>query len=62
MCQFPLSRAAGFTRMSASLPSDELMHILDAVYSRFDSIVEAAGMWKVETVRAYRCQRGFLGA
>lgn len=41
---------AGFTRLSSTLPSAELMATLNAVYSRFDEIVEEASLWKVETV------------
>jgi class 3 adenylate cyclase len=45
--------AAGFTEMSSSLSSVELMDVLNTVYSRFDELVEDAGLWKVETVRDY---------
>jgi class 3 adenylate cyclase len=41
---------AGFTKMSSLLSSVELMGVLNTVYSRFDELVEDAGLWKVETV------------
>jgi hypothetical protein len=42
--------AAGFTKMASSISPVELMSILNAVYYRFDELVEAEGLWKVETV------------
>ena len=39
-----------FTKMSSSLSPTELMHVLNVIYSRFDELIEEAGLWKVETV------------
>ena len=41
---------AGFTKLSSTMSSSDLMRILNTVYSRFDELVEEAGLWKVETV------------
>lgn len=40
----------GFTKLGSSMSSSEVMGILNVVYSRFDELVEAAGLWKVDTV------------
>ena len=40
----------GFTQFSSSTPPEELVRLLDDVFSRFDSLVEAHGLEKIKTL------------
>jgi len=40
----------GFTALSATLEPHQVMAILNALYSRFDALVERAHLWKVDTI------------
>ncbi|KAA0148055.1 hypothetical protein FNF28_07490 [Cafeteria roenbergensis] len=40
----------GFTALSSSLKPHQVMAILNALYSRFDALVERAHLWKVDTI------------
>jgi class 3 adenylate cyclase len=40
----------GFTALSATLEPEQVMTILNALYSRFDALVERANLWKVDTI------------
>lgn len=37
----------GFTSLSAEMPSDDMLALLDSIYSRFDAIVEQYGLQKI---------------
>ncbi len=41
---------AGFTPFSASLPPSELVNMLDAIFSRFDELVDRYGLEKIKTI------------
>ena len=52
----------GFTSMSQECPPGEVMAMLDALYQMFDLLVEAHGLYKVETIGdAYMVAGGLLG-
>ncbi len=40
----------GFTQLSSSIPAEELVRLLDDVFSRFDSLVGAQGLEKIKTL------------
>ena len=40
----------GFTQLATSIPPEELVRLLDDVFSRFDALVEAHGLEKIKTV------------
>jgi class 3 adenylate cyclase/CHASE3 domain sensor protein len=40
----------GFTQLSSAIPAEELVRLLDDVFSRFDSLVEAHGLEKIKTL------------
>lgn len=40
----------GFTALSSTLKPHQVMAILNALYSRFDALVERAHLWKVDTI------------
>src|SRR6185369_5135828 len=39
-----------FTQLASSLPPDELVVLLDELFSRFDVVVQRAGLEKIKTV------------
>lgn len=40
----------GFTSLSAEMPSDEMLALLDSIYSHFDGIVERHGLQKIRVI------------
>lgn len=40
----------GFTPLSTSLPADEVVHLLDLLFSSFDDLCETRGMEKIKTI------------
>lgn len=49
----------GFTRLAATMTPADLVHSLDAMFSRFDKIVQKHGLEKLKTIGdAYMCAAG----
>ena len=40
----------GFTEQAAQMPADELVRLLDRLFSRFDALAEQAGVEKIKTI------------
>ncbi|MGE5226454.1 MAG: adenylate/guanylate cyclase domain-containing protein [Planctomycetaceae bacterium] len=41
---------AGFTTHSASMPADDLVGLLDEIFSRFDAVADTEGLEKIKTI------------
>jgi adenylate cyclase len=41
---------AGFTSHSAAMPADDLVGLLDEIFSRFDAVADAEGLEKIKTI------------
>ena len=53
----------GFTSLASELPPDELVRLLDDLFSRFDRITEALALEKIKTIGdCYMCVGGLDGA
>ncbi len=53
----------GFTRLAYTLPPDELVRLLDDLFSRFDRITDALALEKIKTIGdCYMCVGGLDGA
>ena len=53
---------AGFTRMSETMSPEELVHLLDEVFTLFDGLVADHGLEKIKTIGdAYMVASGLLG-
>ena len=40
----------GFTALTARLPADEVVRMLDRLFARFDELVAARGLEKIKTI------------
>ena len=48
--RLPLPQIVDFAELSALIDPEDLVEMLNTVFSRFDELVEAVGAYKVETV------------
>jgi hypothetical protein len=44
------SDIVGFTNISSNVPPNDVMHMLNALFTKFDLLVEKYGVYKVETI------------
>lgn len=49
-CTIVFADIVGFSQMAARLPAVELVQTLDSIFSRFDALVENAGLEKIKTI------------
>lgn len=49
-CTIVFADIVGFTQLAARLPPVELVQTLDSIFSRFDALVETAGLEKIKTI------------
>ena len=49
-CSVMFVDIAGFTKMSAGMPAEQLVRLLDDVFSRFDELTQLAGLEKIKTI------------
>lgn len=54
------SDIVGFTSLTASVSTIDIISMLDDLFSKFDTLVEHHGVYKVETIGASVCVRPFL--
>ncbi len=60
-CSVLFADLVGFTELSERLPADEVVELLNRIFSRFDDLTEQAGLTKIKTIGdAYMVAAGVL--
>lgn len=49
-CSVMFVDIVGFTKMSSKMPPDELVQLLDEIFSKFDELTVSAGLEKIKTI------------
>jgi class 3 adenylate cyclase len=49
-CSVLFADLVGFTALSQRLPADDVVNLLNQIFSRFDDLTEAAGLTKIKTI------------
>jgi class 3 adenylate cyclase len=49
-CSVMFVDIVGFTKMSSKMPPNELVHLLDEIFSKFDELTVNAGLEKIKTI------------
>lgn len=49
-CSVMFVDIAGFTKMSSGMPAEQLVRLLDDVFSKFDELTQRAGLEKIKTI------------
>lgn len=49
-CSVMFSDLVGFTKLSSSMAAEDLVHLLDEIFSKFDQLTADAGLEKIKTI------------